>query len=485
MGEGTMLAAGGAIAFEAAGEQTLKGKQAPVPAWRALRVVAERGGRKRAEMLEAPFVGRDDELRLLKDFFHATGRDHRSRTISITGQGGIGKSRLAWEFEKYLDGLVETVYWHHGRSPSIGAGLSFWALGEMVRSRFGLVESDDDATTRTKLAAELPRWVPNADERRWIEPALLTLLGVENEAHLGHEQLFGAWRTFIERIAEQGTVVLVFEDMHWADDGMVAFVEHLGEWSRTSPILLVTLARPELLERHPEWGAGRRHFTSVPLEPLAAESMRALLAGLVPGLPDAAARAIIDRADGIPLYAVETVRMLVAEGRLTAGEDGTYHPSGDLAELAVPTTLRSLIAARLDALDPADRSALQAASVVGQSFSLPALLAVSADATGLEQRLASLVHRELLVRDVDPRSPERGQYRFVQAFLREVAYGTLAKADRRRLHLAAARYFEASGDDQVAGALAAQYLAAFQATPAGPEADALAGQARIALRSAG
>ena len=136
------------IVFEPAGEQVLKGKAAPVPAWLAVRVVAERGGRGRSDTLEAPFVGRDEELRLLKDLFNATGRERRARLVSVTGQGGIGKSRLAWEFLKYIDGLLEDVYWHEGRSPAYGDGITFWALGEMVRRRADLREGDDEATSR-------------------------------------------------------------------------------------------------------------------------------------------------------------------------------------------------------------------------------------------------------------------------------------------------------------------------------------------------
>lgn len=190
VGEATHRAASQAIAFEQAGEQLVKGKSVPVPAWRALRVVAERGGRNRSEALEAPFVGRDDELRLLKDLFHATGREQRARLVSLIGPAGIGKSRLAWEFLKYVDGLVDTVWWHDGRSPAYGDGISFWALGEMLRGRCGLLETDDEATTRAKIATTLATHVPDADERRWIEPALLALLGIEST--IGSEQLFGA-----------------------------------------------------------------------------------------------------------------------------------------------------------------------------------------------------------------------------------------------------------------------------------------------------
>ena len=381
VGEATKRAASGAIVFEEAGDQILKGKPAPVPAWRALRVVAERGGVGRAEGIEAPFVGRDDELRLLKDFLHATSRERRVRLLSVTGQSGIGKSRLAWELLKYIDGVSEDIYWHQGRSPSYGEGLTFWALGEMVRRRAGLREDDDAATTRERIAATLAEFVDDAAERRRLEPALLSLLGIGEPPAGGRAELFTAWRTFFERIALQGTTVLVFEDLQWADAGLVEFIDHLLEWSIGYPILVITLARPDLLERRPDWGAGRRNFVALALGPLSDEAMRELLAGLVPGLPATTVRAILQRADGIPLYAVETIRMLVEDGRL-AEDDGVFRPTGDLGELKVPDTLHALIAARLDALDAADRSLIQDGSVLGQSFTVSALAAHRRRAAG-------------------------------------------------------------------------------------------------------
>jgi class 3 adenylate cyclase/tetratricopeptide (TPR) repeat protein len=486
VGDTTQRAASGAITFEPVGDQVLKGKQSPVPAWRAIRVVAQRRGRGRDERLEAPFVGREAELRLLKDLFHATSREKRVRLVSITGVAGIGKSRLAWEFLKYVDGVVEKVRWHEGRSPAYGEGISFWALGEMIRSRADLVETDDDATTRDKVAKTVAEYVPDEAERRRIEPALNALLGVGEPPPGGAAELFGAWRTFFERLADKGTVAMLFEDLHWADTGMLDFIDHVLEWSRNVPILIITLARPDLLERRPDWGAGRRNFLALDLEPLNESQMRDLLAGLVPGLAPATVRSIVSRAEGIPLYAVETIRMLVSDGRLRESETGVgFEPAGELGELAVPESLHALIAARLDGLDPADRSLVQDASVLGQSFTLAGLSAVSGlDPSAVEQRARPLVRAELLRQMVDPRSPERGQFAFVQALIREVAYSTLALRDRRARHLAAARYFESLGEDELAGALASHYLAAWKATPTGPEADALASQARVALRAA-
>ena len=482
VGEATFRASSDAIAFEPTGEQLLKGKQSPVQAWRAVRVVAERGGRNRSEGLEAPFVGRADELRLLKDLFHATGRETKVRLVSVMGPAGIGKSRLAWEFLKYVDGLVENTYWHSGRSPSYGDGITFWALGEMIRGRCELLETDDEPTTRRKVSETVAQWITDEEERRWIEPALLTLLGIESD--MGSEQLFGAWRTFFERISASGTVTLVFEDMHFADAGLLDFVDHMLEWSRGFPIYIVTLSRPELLDKRADWGAGKRSFTSLYLEPLSEPEMRELLTGLAPGLPAQAVAAIVERADGIPLYAVEIVRMLVADGRLVAHE-GAYAPVGDLTSLAVPETLTALIASRLDGLDPSDRAVIHDAAVLGQSFTLAGLAAISGVREAeLEDRLRSLLRRELLTRDVDARSPELGQFSFVQALIREVAYNTLARPDRKVRHLAAARHFEQLGSDELAGALAGHYLSAYRNATEGAEADALAGQARIALKAA-
>ncbi len=483
VGEETRLATAEAIAYEAAGDALLKGKSVMVAAFRALRVVGKVGGIGRSEALEPPFVGRETEFRLLREMFHATGRDRKARLVSLTGQAGIGKSRLAWEFSKYTDGVVETVWWHQGRCPSYGEGISFWALGEMIRKRAGLIEGDDDATTRTGITAALAAHVPDEADRELIEPCLLALLGVADAPPGGRERLFAGWRTFFERIAENGTVALVFEDLQWADDGLLDFIEHLLEWSRNHPIFVLTLARPELLDRRPTWG-GTRASTSLALGPLADDEMGELLAGLVPGLPEMAVTSILARADGIPLYAVETVRMLVADGRLQE-RDGIYVPTGELGAVEVPGSLRALVAARLDGLEPDARTLVQDAAVLGQTFALDALAAVTGIARpALETRLRDLVRREILELDTDPRSPERGQYGFVQALLREVAYETLAMRDRRSRHLAAARHFEGIGDEELAGALATHYLAAYHTAAEGPEAEAIAVQARIALRAA-
>ncbi len=485
VGEATERAAGRAIAFEPAGEHVLKGKSEPVSAWRAVRVVGGRAGRGRSEVLEPPFVGRDDELLLLKDLFHATGRERRTRLLSITGQAGIGKSRLAWEFLKYVDGLMEAAWWHEGRCPAYGDGVTFWALGEMVRRRAGLAEGDDERTTRERVAATVAEHVPDEQERRWIERALLVLLGLEPSPPGGSQELFAAWRIFFERLAGTGTCVLVFEDLQWADTGLLDFIDHLVEWTRGLPILGVTLARPELFERRPGWGVEKRSFVSMALEPLADGAMRQLLAGLVTDPPERAVRAIVERAGGIPLYAVETVRMLAEQGRLVPDAAGRYRPSGQLDAIAVPETLHELVASRLDTLDPTARSILQDAALLGQSFTLAGLAALAGvSEVDLEPHLRGLVRRELLTLNPDPLSPERGRYVFVQALVREVAYGMLARPERKARHLAAARWLQSTADEELSSAVAAHFLAAYRNAAEGAEADALAAQARVSLRAA-
>ena len=450
VGESTRAATEEAIAFEPAGETSLKGKAAPVAAFRALRVVARVRGAGRADVLEPPFVGRDTEFLLLRDAYHAVARDRRARLVAISGEAGIGKSRLAWEFNKYSDGIAETMFWHEGRSPSYGEGVSFWALvgdGPQARRPRRERRRGDDPGARRGFGSRAHRGRGGAT--RSIEPCLLALLGLGEPPPGGRERLFAGWRLFFERLTGEDPVVLVFEDLQWADDGQLDFIESLLLWSQSYPILVVSLARPELVERRPVWG-NARNATSLPLAPLSDDAMRALLSGLVPGLPAAATRSILERAGGIPLYAVEMIRMLVGSGALVPAGDGTYRATKPLNAIDIPGSLRSLVAARLDALPAADRALLQDAAVLGQTFAVEALASLTGEsARTLEPRLRGLIARDLLVLDTDPRSPERGQYGFVQSVIREVAYDTLAKRDRRARHLAAARYFEALGDEEL------------------------------------
>jgi class 3 adenylate cyclase/tetratricopeptide (TPR) repeat protein len=467
VGDSTRRATEPAVVYEDAGEHELKGKIGLHRLWRAVRIVSGARGSLKSEGLEAPFVGRDRELRQIKDLFHACADERRPHLVSVTGIAGIGKSRLVWEFYKYFDGLAQVVYWHRGRCLSYGEGVTYWALADMVRMRCRIGEDEPDDAIGAKLADVLDNHIGDPDERAFVEPRVAHLLGVESGVRFEREDLFSAWRLFFERLADVYPTVLAFEDMQWADASLLDFVEYLVEWSRSSPLYVVTAARPELVDKRPTWGAGKRNFTSLYLEPLADAAMRDLLNGLVAGLPEALAAQILARSEGVPLYAVETVRMLLDRGHVVQ-EGSVYRATGPVETLEVPETLHALIAARLDGLTPEERLVVQNGAVLGKTFTKHALAALAdADPATYDAILTGLVRKEVLSIQADPRSPEHGQYGFLQDLMRRVAYETLSRRERRLRHLAAAAHLEASAadDDELVEVLAAHYLAAHEAVP--------------------
>ncbi len=483
VGDSTRNASEAAIEYEDAGTHQLKGKPEPLRLWRAARVIAGVGGALRPTGVEPPFVGRDRELRLLKEFMHATTGEGRARLLSIVGLAGVGKSRLAWEFFKYIDGLDETIWYQRGRCLAYGEGVAFWALSEMVRMRTGIVENEPPAIGRQKLRKSVEEFISDPAERAWVEPRLAHLLGLEERVVADPRDLYAAWRVFFERMASQQTTLLIFEDLQWADTGLLDFIEYLLEWSRNSPIMVVTLARPDFVEQRPGWGSGKRGLTSLFLEPLSNEAMAEMLRGMVPGLPEDLSALILDRAAGVPLYAVETVRMLIDRGLLVE-ERGVYRANGSLEALEVPESLHALIAARLDSLPPRERSMLQDAAVLGKSFTGAALSAITnIPETEVEPLLASLVAKDLLAIQSDPRSPERGQYVFVQDLIRSVAHGTMARRERKIRHLAAAGYLVSAftDEDEIAEVVAAHLVDAYDAEPGAADAPEIRDRARLAL----
>jgi len=487
-GESTRRATEAAVIYEPAGVHELKGKAEPVTLYRAMRVIGGRGGALRSAGLEAPFVGRERELRLLKELFHASAEEGTAHLLSVIGVAGIGKSRLSWEFFKYIDGLAATIYWHRGRCLAYGEGVTFWALAEMLRGRAGIAEGEDPASAAAKLHASVEEHVRDPEERRWVEPRLAQLLGLEDRTAGEREDLFAAARLFFERLTERFPVALVFEDMQWAEPALVDFIEYLLDWSRGHPLFVLALARPDVTERHPGWAANKRNFTSLYLEPLPPSAMDALLSGLAPGLPPELRGRILDRAEGVPLYAVETVRMLIDRGVLVR-EGNEYRPARDVGDLDVPETLHALIAARLDGLDPTERRFLQDASVLGKTFTRQAGSVIGGiPEEQLEPLLTSLVRKEVLSLQADPRSPERGQYGFLQDLVRRVAYETLSKRERKARHLAAAEYLQGGADHdegEVVEVVAAHLLEAHRAAPEAPDGPDILDRARAALVRAG
>jgi class 3 adenylate cyclase/tetratricopeptide (TPR) repeat protein len=480
VGESTRRATEAAIAYADAGTHELKGKAEPVPLFRALRVTAARAGALKSVGLEAPFVGRDRELRLVKELFHASADEKKAQLVSIVGIAGIGKSRLSWEFEKYVDGLIDEVWWHRGRCLAYGDGVAYWALAEMVRMRCGIAEDEEPASGRQKLQAALAQHVSDPEERQWVEPRLARLLALDGTTAGDEENLFSAWRILFERLAESSPTVLVFEDMQWADAGLLDFIEYLLEWAHTLPLFVLVLARPEFAQKRPFWGVGRRSFSSLYLEPLSQQAMSELLAGLVPGLPEELCEGILARAEGIPLYAVETVRMLLDRG-LLAREADAYRPIGAIKTLEVPETLHALIAARLDSLTPEERRLLQDASVLGKVFTKHGLTALTGmGEADLDPLLAALVRKEMLSIQADPRSPERGQYSFLQDLVKRVSYETISKRQRKTKHLAAAEFLASlwsAEEDEAIEVVAAHYLDAYATAPDDPDAERIRSKA--------
>jgi hypothetical protein len=489
--EATYRLAASAVAFGDAREHLLKGKAEPQRLWRAVRVVSAVGGAQRVDGLEGPLVGRDAELRTVKELFHASADRRVPRMAVVSGPAGVGKSRLGWEFEKYADGLAEEVWWHRGRCLAYGDGVAFWALAQIIRQRLAIAEDDPGEQAARKLAEGLDKYVPDRDERQYVGARLSRLLGVgfagAGGGPLAREELFAGWRVFLERLAAVSPVVLVVEDAQYADAGLLDFLDYLTDWVRGLPVFILVLSRPELGVSRPGFGSGRNRVT-LTLDPLDAASMDALVDSLVPGMPVSARAAVTGQAQGLPLFAVEVIRSLI-DRDVVQPVDGAYRLVADIGELQVPRSLHALLAARLDALDPLARRLACDAAVLGATFAAEALIAVSGqDERAVRAALGDLVRREVLVISADPLSPERGSYGFAQHMLRQVAYETLSRRDRKACHLAATGWLRRAFPDdgeEAADLVASHYLDALRAVPDDPDTAAIRDEAIGMLVRAG
>jgi class 3 adenylate cyclase len=490
--ETTRLFTSSAITYVDAGSHLLKGKTDPVPLWSVRAVVAGRGGGQRADGLEAPLVGRDRELRLVKELFHAAQEAGRPALVVVDGDSGVGKSRLAWEFEKYVDGLTMATRWHDGRCVAYGEGVAFYALAEAVRGRLGaaVADADDDRELDAEelLDVGLAAYVHDPEERSWLRPRLGGLLGVGSVGTFAREDLFSAWVTFLQR-AGQGaeTVVLVIEDAQHADEGLLAFIEHLLAVG-SFPCFVMMMTRPGLLEAHPSLATNRRS-TVLHLPTLSESDMAQLLGGLVAGLPDDVRNRLVTRAEGVPLFAVETVRSLI-DRDLVVPRGGQYVLADaaalNLDSVGAPASLQALISARLDTLSDEQRRVVDRASVLGGSFRKPEIGALCPDVRELEDILADLVRLQILSRESSRLSSDFGHYQFVQSAVRQVAYSTLARRDRKATHLAVVELLLAEVDaaEDVVPMIAQHYLDALAAVPGDPDVPRLKQQAIVQLERA-
>jgi predicted ATPase/class 3 adenylate cyclase len=469
--ETTFRATERAIEYREAEQVQAKGKSEPLVVWEA-RAARARVGVERVG--GAPLVGREQELTLLRETLARVIREREPQLVTLVGVPGIGKSRLVYElFQTIETGDFGLVFWRHGRSLPYGDGVTFWALGEMVKAQAGILESDGPEQAGEKLGQAVTRFVDDTANAAWLERQLRPLAGLETEetwAGGRREEAFAAWRHFLEAIADERPLVLVFEDLHWADDALLDFVDYLVDWARGVPLLVLGTARPELLSRQPGWGGGKANSSTILLSALSEGNTAALLRALLgSSVVDADLQArLLEHAGGNPLYAEEFTRML------------TSRPG----DVVLPETVQGIIAARLDTLRGEEKELLQEAAAMGRTFWLGAL---AGERWALEERLHSLERKEFVRRERRSAVAGETEYSFRHALVREVAYEQIPRAQRADKHRAAAVWIESLGRiEDHSELLAHHYAAALDyARASGQDTGPLAEQGRIALREAG
>ncbi|MFN2488509.1 MAG: AAA family ATPase [Actinomycetota bacterium] len=458
------------ISYEPLDPVTLKGKPEPIPVWRAVSA-RSRFGVDVDMAPKTPFIGRDFDLGALKNAYQRTLREASVQLVTVVGEPGVGKTRLLGEFSSFIDDQDELVYWRQGRSLPYGEGITFWALGEIVKAQAGILESDSPETASEKLWVAVEAVVEETDERGWFVARLGPLVGAQASGGSAEkEESFTAWRRFLEAIASRSPLVVVFEDLHWADATMLEFIDQLVEWSTGVPLLVICTARPELYERHQGWGGGKRNSNTISLSPLTdsetAQLISAMLAQTV--LPAEVHAALLERAGGNPLYAEEFIRML--SDRRIIQRKGRVLTLDSEADIPLPDTVQALIAARLDTLAPERKSLLHDASVVGKVFWSGAVAALGGrDDREVKEGLHELSRKELVRAARNSSMEGQQEYSFWHALVRDVSYGQIPRAQRGRRHRSVAEWLEAVAGDRVgdhAEVLAHHYETALELTKA-------------------
>jgi len=507
VGERTYRATADEVEYRTLDPLHLKGKAEPVPAWEAVGLVAAQPTRRIRARAATPLVGRDDELSLMESLYGRVTRERRPHLVTLIGQAGVGKSRLLHEFRQRVEQLAEEApAFREGRCLPYGSGVVYWALGEVIRADAGIRDEDSAEQAWEKIKDYACGLLLGDDEseREAVErrAALVArLLGIEvpedaapmalqgepsgptfreDDPQKLREAFFSAVRAAMEARAGQQPLVLAFEDIHWADHGMLDLIEYLAQWVR-GPLLLLCLARDELLEHRQAWGGGRRSATSIFLDPLTADETRELVTALLPGNADAekAADAVATRAGGNPFFAEEMARMLAEEGTIETAE--------------LPGTVQALLAARLDSLEPHERQLVQQAAVVGRTFWEGSVSRVARDeGFDLHDALMSLQEKDLVVPSTGSQLAGEPEYAFKHVLIRDVAYGMLPKSVRSAKHFEVGRFIEdRAGDrtDEVVTVLAEHYgraaLLAEESDVPESELEPLHGKALHFLEAAG
>ena len=476
VGEATYRATREAIEYREVEPVEAKGKAKPVLAWLAETArsplgveVVQRGPSK--------LVGRRDELRLLRDAFERVRREASPQLVTLVGVPGIGKSRLTYELLKSLEGSSDFV-WRQGRCLPYGDGVTFWAVGEIFKAHAGIFESDSADIAADKLRRLIAGLVADEREQRWVEQHARPLVGLSGAGGAADRatEAFAAWRRLIEAIAEQAPLVLVIEDLHWADEQLLDFVDHLVEWVGEAPLMVLCTARPELLNRRPGWGGGKPNAATLSLAPLSNEETAELLSELLErmALPKERQEELLVRAGGNPLYAEQYARMLAER------------PTAE--ELPLPETVHGIIAARLDALDPEEKALLQNAAVAGKVFWTGCLATMDGDdPIALDERLHGLERKEFVRRQRHASVAGENEHAFRHVLVREVAYSQIPRAARADKHRLVAEWIEslAEDHDDHVEMLAHHYASALElARAAGQSTEELEERARTALSEA-
>ena len=459
--ERTYRASRDAVNFVSLEDVELRGKENKQSVWLASGL-RSRYGVAVEEEASTVFVGRGEELSLLTDTFDRSVSRASPQLVTVVGEPGVGKSRLIREFRGVIDDRPDLVWWRQGRCLPYGEGVTFWAIGEIIKAQAGVLESEPSDAVFTKLRSTVSALFEDPDEAGWVELRLRSLVGL-GEASVERSELFAAWLRFFEALAARNPLIVVVEDLHWADEAVLEFISHILDWAQESPILILCTARPELFSKRPDWGGGKRDAVTIGLSPLSAQETIELVTSLSkrPLMDASLQQALVERSGGNPLYVTELLRLANEQGwieRIRRGDD-----------IPLPDSISAIIAARLDLLEPGDKSLLQAAAVIGRVFWAGGLSFIEdLDINEVRSRLRRLVTREL-IRPVR-RSSMQGQdeYSFAHVLARDGAYSRLTKQDRARLHEATARWLEAVSGERatdVAELLAHHLATAWELAP--------------------
>jgi len=472
--ETTYRATRRAVEYSEAESIDAKGKTEPVLVWQA-QAARARFGVDVAHEARAELVGRERELGVLRDAFERARHERVPQLVTLVGVPGIGKSRLVYELSRIADADADIITWRQGRCLAYGDGVTLWALGEIVKAQAGIVEQDTADDVSAKIGHSASDALGDSGDEAWVTSHLLRLVGLGDEPELGgdrRDEAFAAWRRYLEGLAERRPLVLVFEDLHWADETLLDFVDEIVDWVSDVPLLVVGTARPELLERRPNWGGGKIDATTLGLAPLSDEETARLIAGRIarPVVAAESQQVLLDRAGGNPLYAEQFADLFVERG------------SAD--DLPLPETLQGIIAARLDGLGQAEKDVLRDASVVGKVFWLSSL---GTEGNGTSSALHSLERKGFVRRQRRSSLEGESEFAFAHALVRDVAYGQIARADRAEKHRSVAEWIEALGRlADHAEMLAYHFGSALElARASGAATDELVEKTRLALREAG